>query len=123
MPASEGPRRVTLLWQRPLLSDAEVVEALGIPPSLWAQLKSDGDTPPLFEIGRRLFCRTEDLRAWIDARAAQGRPGSRRHRNAQQRSNRETTDPGTRSTPAAAAQPINRKAKHEQTHAVEIPYR
>ena len=73
-------QRVVLLWQRPTIPDAEIPEALGIPPSLWGALKAEGDTPKLFTIGRRLFVRTEDLRAWLTAKAAGGRPGSRKLR-------------------------------------------
>lgn len=77
---AEQARRVVLLWQRPTIPDADIPEAIGIPSGLWAALKSEADTPPLFTIGRRLFVRTSDLRAWLDAKAQQGRPGSRRLR-------------------------------------------
>jgi hypothetical protein len=75
-------QRVALLWQRPTIPDADIPDALGIPPSLWATQKADGDTPPLFTIGRRLFVRTVDLRAWLDEKAKTGLPGSRRKREA-----------------------------------------
>jgi hypothetical protein len=81
---AEQARRRVLLWQQPILADPEIPEAINIPPTLWATLKSEGDTPPLFTIGRRLFCRTEDLRAWLDAKARDGRPGSKRLRSQQQ---------------------------------------
>lgn len=73
-------QRVVSLWQRPAIPDADVPEAVGIPPTLWGTLKSEGDTPKLFTIGRRVFVRTADLRAWLDAKAADGRPGSKRLR-------------------------------------------
>lgn len=70
-------RREVLLWQKPTLRDSEIPDALGIPSSLWQECKRAGDTPPLFQIGRRLFCRTEDLRKWLDAKARAGAPGSK----------------------------------------------
>lgn len=73
-------QRVVLLWQRPTIPDSEIPEAVGIPPSLWSALKSEGDTPPLFMIGRRLFVKTDDLRAWLDKKAQGGRPGSKKLR-------------------------------------------
>lgn len=79
--AQQAQRRV-LLWAAPVIPDGDIADAIGIPPSLWAALKSQGDTPPLFLIGRRLFVRTEDLRAWLDAKARSGKPGSKRLRNA-----------------------------------------
>lgn len=72
---AEQTRLVVLLWQRPTIPDA-----IGIPPSLWGALKAEGDTPPLFQLGRRLFVRTEDLRAWLDAKAKQARSRSKRIR-------------------------------------------
>lgn len=69
--------KVSRLWQHPTLADPEIPEAAKIPPSLWAECKRVGDTPPLFQIGRRLFCRTADLRKWLDAKAAAGAPGSK----------------------------------------------
>lgn len=77
-------RRQAALWQKPALPDREIPDAVGIPPSLWAQCKSDGDTPPLFQIGRRLFVRTSDLKKWLDDKARDARPGSKRLRRAAQ---------------------------------------
>jgi hypothetical protein len=70
-------QRVVAIWQRPTIPDSDIPEAIGIPPSLWGSLKSEGDTPPLFTIGRRLFVRTIDLRDWLDSKAKDGRPGSK----------------------------------------------
>jgi hypothetical protein len=78
---AEQARRAVLLWQRPFLADAEVPDALQIPATLWASLKAAGDSPALFQLGRRLFVRTSDLRAWLDAKAEHGRPGSKRLRS------------------------------------------
>lgn len=77
---AEQARRRVLLWQQPFLADPEIPDAMQIPPTLWATLKAEGDTPPLFTIGRRLFVRTEDLRSWLEAKARGGRPGSKRLR-------------------------------------------
>jgi len=77
---AEEARRVVLLWQRPTIPDADIPEALGVPRSVWAALKAEGDSPPIFMLGRRVFCRTADLRTWLDAKAERGRPGSRRLR-------------------------------------------
>lgn len=70
-------KRQVLLWQKPTLRDSEIPDALGIPSSLWQECKRTGDTPALFQIGRRLFCRTEDLRKWLDEKARGGAPGSK----------------------------------------------
>src|SRR5262245_59534501 len=72
--------RIVLLWKREFLADNEIPDALNVPPTLWARLKSEGDTPPLFLLGRRLFCRTADLRTWLEAKARAGKPGSKRLR-------------------------------------------
>jgi hypothetical protein len=77
---AEEARRRVLLWQQHVLADPEIADAIGIPPTLWATLKAEGDGPPLFTIGRRIFCRVEDLRAWLDEKARNGRPGSKRLR-------------------------------------------
>lgn len=74
--AAVEQRRV-LCWQKPTLPDSEIPFALCLPASLWAECKRTGDTPPLFTIGRRLFVRTVDLRAWLDAKARAGAPGSK----------------------------------------------
>jgi len=77
--AAEAARRVAL-WQLPMVADADIPTALDVPPSLWNQQKTIGDTPPLFNIGRRLFVRTADLREWLDEKAKRGAPGSKRLR-------------------------------------------
>jgi hypothetical protein len=77
---AEQARRIVLLWQKPAIPDQEIPDAVQIPPSLWSTLKAQGDTPPLFTIGRRVFVKTADLLAWLDAKARDGRPGSKRLR-------------------------------------------
>ena len=78
--AAAAPALATSPWDKPYLADGEIAAAIGIPPSLWAACKRDGDSPPLFQIGRRLFVKTDDLRAWLDGKAARGAPGSKRLR-------------------------------------------
>ncbi|MDA8110235.1 MAG: hypothetical protein M0015_16660 [Betaproteobacteria bacterium] len=82
--AREAERRA-LLWRAPVLADRDVPDALNLPPSAWNSVKSEGGGPPLFTIGRRVFVRTDDLRAWLDQLAAQGKPGSKRIREAARR--------------------------------------
>jgi hypothetical protein len=79
---AERAQRQVLLWQKPFLPDHEIPAACDIPPTLWASLKQTGDSPPLFQLGRRLFVKTSDLRAWLDEKARAGRPGSKRLRAA-----------------------------------------
>lgn len=61
--------RVAALWRKPVLSDKEIPEAIGLAYSSWQALKLTNDTPRLFKIGRRVYARTADVRAWIDAKA------------------------------------------------------
>lgn len=61
--------RVAALWRKPCLSDKEIPEAIGLAYSSWQALKLTGDTPPLFRIGRRVYARTSDVRAWLDTKA------------------------------------------------------
>lgn len=62
--------RIAALWRgKPVLSDREIPEVIGLAYSSWQALKLTGDTPPLFRIGRRVYARTEDVRAWLDAKA------------------------------------------------------
>jgi hypothetical protein len=75
-------QRIVALWAWPAIPDQHVPEALNIPPTLWNQLKTDGDTPPLFVLGRRVFVRTVDLRSWIDRKALAGAAGSKLRREA-----------------------------------------
>jgi hypothetical protein len=74
--------RVVSLWSWPAIPDQFIPEALVIPKSTWNKLKTDGDTPPLFELGRRLFVLTNDLRAWLDTKAEAGAPGAKIRRQA-----------------------------------------
>ncbi len=81
MQVTPGPRDVAearelaelrrALWTQPILADAEIPVTLEVPYSSWQLQKSRGDCPKLFKIGRRVFVRTSDLRAWLDNKAAQ----------------------------------------------------
>ena len=66
------------LWAAPIISDSNIPIAIELPTATWHALKRTGDTPPLFLIGRRVYCRTEDLRQWLATRAAKGKPGTQR---------------------------------------------
>lgn len=61
--------RVAALWRKPVLSDREIPEAVGMALSSWQALKLGDDIPRLFSIGRRTYARTADVRAWLDRKA------------------------------------------------------
>lgn len=62
-------QRISALWDKPVLPDEEIPQAIGLPPSTWAQVKARCQGPPMFKLGRRVFVRTADLIAWLEARA------------------------------------------------------
>ena len=64
-------QRNAALWAKPLLSDVEAAAVLGLPASTWHLLKRAKNFPPTFTIGgkRRVYIRTADLQAWVDAQA------------------------------------------------------
>ena len=59
-------QRVAALWTKPLLADEEVPAAVGLAPSSWHAIKARGEGPVMFNIGRRRFVLSADLRAWLD---------------------------------------------------------
>ena len=77
---AQQARRVVLLWQQPVIPDHHIPDAIGISFPQWKALKDEGDTPPLFAIGRSLFVRTADLRAWLDLKAKGGKPSPKKLR-------------------------------------------
>ena len=77
---------VRALWDLPYIKDSDVPLAIHVPPAAWHAQKAIGDSPKLFCIGRRLFVRTSDLRAWLDKKADAGQPGNRRLRAAANKS-------------------------------------
>ncbi|MBI3043230.1 MAG: hypothetical protein HYY78_10450 [Betaproteobacteria bacterium] len=68
--AAAHAARVASLWQKPVLSDTEAAEAIGLPYSTWQLLKARKETPRMFALGRRVCIQTDTLRAWLDQRAA-----------------------------------------------------
>jgi len=67
--ARDQAQRIAALWSKPVLSDPEIADALGLPYSTWQAIKATKDKPALFNIGRRVYARTDDLRAWLDRKA------------------------------------------------------
>ncbi len=61
-------QRIAALWQKPILADAEIAEAIGLPYSSWQALKGKKDIPPLFNLGRRVYANTENVRAWLNSK-------------------------------------------------------
>ncbi len=80
--AAEAQRKAAQ-WQSPIVADREIPDLVGFSPTQWDTQKAAGDTPKLFTIGRRQFCWTEDLRAWLREKARHGAPGNRRMRERQ----------------------------------------
>ena len=75
--------RFANIWEFwPHVPDQLVPELLGIPDSLWGECKRQADCPPLYNIRKRLFVRTADLKKWLDEKAEAGAPGSRPMRKA-----------------------------------------
>jgi predicted DNA-binding transcriptional regulator AlpA len=75
--ARNQAERIAALWQKPLLSDRECAEALGLPYSTWAGLKksSRAGAPSMFRLGRRLYAHTEEVRAWLAMQSKAGANG------------------------------------------------
>lgn len=68
----EEAQRVAALWQKPALCDSDAAAAVGLPYSTWSLLKARKETPCMFSLGRRVFVKTEVLRAWLEERASNG---------------------------------------------------
>jgi hypothetical protein len=71
------------LWSLPIIPTTLVPDLIPIPQSLWETCKATGDSPVMFFIGRRQFTTPAYVRVWIDAKAAQGAPGSTHFQQAQ----------------------------------------
>jgi predicted DNA-binding transcriptional regulator AlpA len=67
--SNEHARRLGDLIAAPVLSFADVAVYLDLPVSTIQKLRSRGDGPKWFTIGRRLYVRQADFREWIDAMA------------------------------------------------------
>lgn len=62
----ERARRLGALIAAPALPMLEVALFLDIPVSTLDKLRAQGRGPRCFKIGRRLYVRQADLRAWLD---------------------------------------------------------
>ncbi len=65
----ERARRMGDLIAAPALPIADIALFLDLPLSTIDKLRADGRGPRLFKLGRRLYCRQTDLRAWLDTMA------------------------------------------------------
>jgi len=68
--ARDRAQRRAALWALPILSDEECAEALALPHSTLQWLKARREAPETFTIGRRVYVKTDALRAWLDRRAS-----------------------------------------------------
>ena len=68
---AERARRMGDLIAAPALPISDVALFLDLPLSTIDKLRADGRGPRLFKLGRRLYCRQADLRAWLDAMASE----------------------------------------------------
>lgn len=66
---AERARRLGDLIAAPALPLADVALFLDLPLSTIDKLRAEGRGPKLFKLGRRLYCRQADLRAWLDVMA------------------------------------------------------
>ena len=69
--ADERERRMGSMIQAPALPLTDVSLILDCPLSTLDMLRAKGQGPRTFKIGRRLYVRQTDLRAWLD-RLAEG---------------------------------------------------
>jgi hypothetical protein len=70
--AAPHDRRVQMLpalLSAPALSFDDMAVVLDIPSSTLQKLRSRGEGPKTFVIGRRLYTRQSDFRAWLDRMA------------------------------------------------------
>lgn len=66
---AERARRMGDLIAAPALPLVDIALFLDVPLSTMDKLRAEGNGPRLFKIGRRLYCRQVDLRAWLDTMA------------------------------------------------------
>jgi len=64
-------RRMPDLIAAPALPLGDVALFLDLPISTIDKLRAEGRGPSLFRLGRRLYCRQADLRAWLDRMATE----------------------------------------------------
>lgn len=63
---AERSRRLGDLIAAPALPVADVALFLDLPLSTVDKLRAEGRGPRTFKIGRRLYVRQQDMRAWLD---------------------------------------------------------
>ncbi|MCL4762450.1 MAG: helix-turn-helix domain-containing protein [Burkholderiales bacterium] len=63
---AERARRLGDLIAAPALPVADVALFLDLPLSTVDKLRAEGRGPRTFKIGRRLYVRQQDMRAWLD---------------------------------------------------------
>lgn len=68
-PPDERNRRLGDLIAAPALPLADVALFLDLPLSTVDKLRAQGKGPRTFKLGRRIYVRQVDLRAWLDAMA------------------------------------------------------
>ncbi len=66
-------QRIVALWAKPLLADEEIPLAVGLAYSSYSAMKARGEGPPSFNIGRRKFSLTDDVRAWLNGLRAKAK--------------------------------------------------
>lgn len=71
---AERARRLGDLIAAPALPLADVALFLDLPTSTVDKLRAQGRGPKCFKIGRRLYVRQVDLRAWLDRLAEDEEP-------------------------------------------------
>jgi hypothetical protein len=70
------PRSTSELVAAPALPWSDVARLLDLPVSTLDKLRAEGRGPHSFLIGRRLYVRQYDMRAWLDRLAAGGEGAS-----------------------------------------------
>lgn len=68
---AERARRMGDLIAAPALPVADVALFLDLPLSTVDKLRAEGRGPRTFKLGRRLYVRQSDLRAWLDRMASE----------------------------------------------------
>jgi hypothetical protein len=77
-PSRASDRVLADLVTLPALPLGDVARVLNLPESSLQKIRAQGRGPKTFLIGRRLFVRQADLRAWLDALAEANEPASQR---------------------------------------------
>ena len=59
------------------MTTGEMAELLAVSPRTVYNMVAEGQIPGAMKIGRRLRFRREDVRAWLERQAEEGRPATR----------------------------------------------